>query len=438
MMASSSDSPRAPAPSATRLLALRVGSAVISAFALALYAIGLPRNTRLAYVVCRAPAACTSVQLTPEGAHALTSAGISVPGFVTAGMIVNLGASLVWFVVAAILFWRRSDLPIALLLAVQLVTQGATSPVQPLIDLNTAWAVPANGLLALNSILLFYVFALFPNGRFVPHWLGWLGLVWAALNVATLAPGLLAPIAGAFVPFICMMACVIGAQAYRYWRVSGPTERQQAKWVVLGIAATTGSLAVLALPTLFVPALGASDSLYQLTFGLGKPVIQLFGPIALTFALLRYRLYDIDVLINRALVYGLLTGTLAAIYFGAVVAAQAVAQAITGVRSLPPIAVVASTLLIAALFTPLRRRIQAGIDRRFYRRKYDAARTLADFGATLRTETDLAALTGHLIIAVEETMRPARVSLWLRESERHDAAPARQGTLERDDAFHSL
>jgi hypothetical protein len=172
---------------------------------------------------------------------------------------------------------------------------------------------------------------------------------------------------------------------------------------------------VLVLPTLFVPALSSNESLYQLlVFGLSGPLLVLPGPIALTFALLRYRLYDIDILIRRTLIYGTLTALLAAIYFGAVVGAQAIGQALTGRRSLPAVVIVASTLLIAALFTPLRRRIQRTIDRRFYRRKYGAARTLNAFGATLRTETDLEQLTGHLVSVVQETMQPAHVSLWLR------------------------
>jgi two-component system NarL family sensor kinase len=165
---------------------------------------------------------------------------------------------------------------------------------------------------------------------------------------------------------------------------------------------------------------------------LGHPVISanvlgLLGlpfPLALAVAILRYRLFDIDRLINRTMVYGTLTGALAAIYFGSVIGAQAIAQALTGRPSLPPVIIVGSTLLIAALFQPLRRRIQAAIDQRFYRRKYDAAKTLAAFGATLRGEVDLDQLSARLVAVVEETMQPARVSLWLRPLHRADPLPA--------------
>jgi hypothetical protein len=135
-------------------------------------------------------------------------------------------------------------------------------------------------------------------------------------------------------------------------------------------------------------------------------------PVAIGFAVLKYRLYDIDLLINRTLVYGSLTATLVALYFGGIVVLQRVFVLLTGQQS--TLAVVASTLLIAALFTPLRRRIQSFIDRRFYRRKYDARKTLEAFSSKLRDETDLDALSEDLTSVVWETMQPAHVTLWLR------------------------
>jgi hypothetical protein len=145
---------------------------------------------------------------------------------------------------------------------------------------------------------------------------------------------------------------------------------------------------------------------------------------------LRYRLYEIDVLINRTLVYGLLTALLVLVYFGGVTATQAVFQTLTSQEQQPQLAIVASTLVIAALFNPLRRRIQAFIDRRFYRRKYDARKTLEEFSATLRDETDLDRLGGDLVGVVRETMQPAHASLWLRPetapkgASRHTSGPS--------------
>src|SRR4030095_12815508 len=137
-------------------------------------------------------------------------------------------------------------------------------------------------------------------------------------------------------------------------------------------------------------------------------------PISMGIAVTRYRLYEIDTLVNRTLVYGALTVTLALVYFGGVTATQAICQALTGQEEQTQLAVVASTLVIAALFTPLRRRIQSFIDRRFYRSNYDARKTLEAFSAQLRDETDLNALSDDLVGVVRETMQPAHVSLWLR------------------------
>jgi hypothetical protein len=137
-------------------------------------------------------------------------------------------------------------------------------------------------------------------------------------------------------------------------------------------------------------------------------------PLSLTIAMLRHHLYDIDLLINRTLVYGSLTALLATVYFGGIATTEAIFRALTRQEQQPQLAIVISTLVIAALFNPLRRRIQGFIDRRFYRRKYDARKTLEAFSAKLRDETDLDAVTDDLVGVVRETMQPAHVSLWLR------------------------
>jgi len=210
---------------------------------------------------------------------------------------------------------------------------------------------------------------------------------------------------------------MVFAQVYRYMRVSEPVERQQTKWVVFGLTAAislTLAAAIVpaeAFPTLLQP--GISKVLYGLSVTTVVNLSLLLIPLAIGVAILRYRLWDIDVLINRTLVYGSLTVTLALVYFGGVAATEAIFRAITGQEQQPQLAVVVSTLVIAVLFTPLRRRIQGFIDKRFYRRKYDARKTLEDFSATLRDETDLDALSDDLISVVSETMQPAHVSLWL-------------------------
>jgi uncharacterized membrane protein YhdT len=185
-------------------------------------------------------------------------------------------------------------------------------------------------------------------------------------------------------------------------------ERQQIKWFAYAAAATViGLFLAYVIPTVIDTPLWFERASYAVLIAV-IPAI----PISIGIAILRYRLYDIDIIINRTLVYGSLTVTLVALYFGGIVVLQRVFVVLTGQQS--TLAVVASTLLIAALFTPLRRRIQSFIDRRFYRSKYDARKTLEAFSAGLREETDLDALSDDLVGVVRETMQPAHVSLRLR------------------------
>jgi hypothetical protein len=184
-------------------------------------------------------------------------------------------------------------------------------------------------------------------------------------------------------------------------------ERQQIKWVAYAGALAGGA----SLPTYTV--IEAMDLRWLEMVGLIAVLAGIMGvPTAVGIAILRYRLYEIDTLINRTLVYGSLSATLVALYFGGIVVLQRVFVALTGEKS--TLAVVASTLVIAAIFNPLRRWVQAFVDRRFYRRKYDARKTLEGFSAKLRDETDLDALSDDLVGVVRETMQPAHVSLWLR------------------------
>jgi hypothetical protein len=187
-------------------------------------------------------------------------------------------------------------------------------------------------------------------------------------------------------------------------RDAGRVERQQIKWLAYGGAVVVG--------TIFV---GGVISIWSVPISIAVTTVALLGvPIFTGIAIVRYRLHDIDLLINRTLVYGVLTAMLALVYFGGVATTQAIFRALTGREQQPQLAVVVSTLVIAALFNPLRRRIQFFIDRRFYRSKYDAAKTLEAFSAKLRDETDLNALSDDLVVVVRETMQPAHVTLWLR------------------------
>jgi hypothetical protein len=296
---------------------------------------------------------------------------------------------------------------------------------------NWLW-VPSVGLLAT------YVFLLFPNGRLTSRrWrpLAWLsGVVIVSVSIGVmLSPETLdmprgirnpfgleaAPwvttVAYAILPLLplCMFASAVSL-VLRYRRSKGD-ERQQIKWIAFAasLVALTYLIAMVASfvhPSEAWTTVGSVWWLNLLTIAALLSFVTI--PIAVGFAVLKYRLYEIDTLINRTLVYGSLTVTLIALYFGGIVVLQRVFVLLTGQQS--TLAVVASTLLIAALFTPLRQRIQSFIDRRFYRSKYDAAKTLEAFSVQLRDETDLDALSDDLVGVVRETMQPAYVSLWLR------------------------
>jgi hypothetical protein len=205
--------------------------------------------------------------------------------------------------------------------------------------------------------------------------------------------------------FVLFLILALASVVVRYIR-SGDVQRQQIKWLLLATA----------LATLMV----YSEEITGIELDTEVPFaisIALF-PVAIAVAIFRYRLYDIDVIINRALVYGSLTVTLALVYVGGVVGLQYAFRTFTGGES--QLAIVASTLAIAALFVPLRRRMQSFIDRRFYRKKYDAAKTLEDFGTRLRDETDLEALHAELLSVIQETLQPVHVTLWLARGKEGD------------------
>ena len=284
------------------------------------------------------------------------------------------------------------------------------------------------------GLILVFLPLLFPDGHppsYRWRWVGWLGGLSIGLAVVSSAIGLWpergpalvtgdenpSQVVNVLVSFIALpMMLLAGLGAVisllvRFRRARGD-EQQQIKWFAFAAVLTFVWILVI---EVFAELLsiegGVPEAILTFTWASAGLVIPSI-PIATGIAILRYRLYDIDRIINRTLVYGSLTATLVALYFGGVVVLQRVFVLLTGQQS--TLAVVASTLLIAALFTPLRRRIQGFIDRRFYRRKYDARKTLEAFSATLRDETDLDALNNNLVGVVRETMQPAHVSLWLR------------------------
>ena len=291
-----------------------------------------------------------------------------------------------------------------------------------------AWTANLAQISFVVSIL--FLVLLFPDGRFPSR--RWRPLAWAmgtfiavSLVILALSPGPLAEFPSVSNPFgveaavlpgsvsaagrLGVLACVVAAilsLVLRFYRSSGE-ERLQLKWFTY--AAAVG-LSTPLLLNLLAPA--AFEVLGRFLWTLGF----LSLPVSIGIAILKYRLYDIDRIINRTLVYAALTAVLVLVYVGSVLSLQYLFRALTGETS--QLVIVASTLAIAALFNPLRRRIQDMVDRRFYRNKYDARETLEEFGDRLRDGTELEDLAHELAAVVHDTMRPTRVSLWLRESER--------------------
>lgn len=409
-----------------RLLAARIALFAITTLNLIIYAVGTP-----VYFAQLFPSNhhCFEDCLTPANIQSLHALGISISAYAIYQVALNLLFAIVYFAVAALIFWRKSDDLMALLASFCLVALGASFPDIPavLAAAHSAWHLPvtlvSEDAIGFPSLILF--FFLFPDGRFVPRWTRWLVVAAAFLFI----PGSFFPNSPLnpsnwprllFLPIpIVIFGSLVFTQIYRYRRISTPVQRQQTKWIVFGAAIALLGFLLLgtllpALLDLYMPLLSLSLLPYTILIT-SIYLILLLIPISLAIAILRYRLWDVDVLINKTLVYGLLSGTLVAVYAGCIIGLQALFRGIFNQNS--DVAIVISTLVIAALFQPLRKRIQSTIDRRFYRRKYDAARTLAAFSETLRHEVELNRLSEQLVAVVQETMQPAHISLWLNNAE---------------------
>jgi hypothetical protein len=408
-----------------RLLVLaRVAWISLVLLLLGIYAFLLPSYFELLQSICTG-AACALVQPAPQTAQAIQQLGLSITSYALISLVLIILTMAACLIISIVIFWNKSDDWMALLTAFYLVSFGMLYVTDVLQESHSAWRLLAIGMNILDNAVFFLIASLFPNGRFIPRWTRWLIIGWILWGIVFI---LLRDLPYAYLVdrlvWIGLSACLIGAQFYRYRYVSSPIERQQTKWPVFAASIIGIALLGLTVPGLIFPALGQSGSLYQLAIGPVYPFGVLLISLSVGIAILRYRLWDIDILINRTMVYGTLTGLLILVYVGLVIGLQFLLHGLTGGSAL---SIVASTLVIAALFQPLRKRIQAIIDHRFYRRKYDAARTIAAFSATLRNEVDLNQLREHLLNVVQETMQPAHVSLWLREPIRTENQPRQAG-----------
>jgi hypothetical protein len=367
--------------------------------------------TAASQYVASASKVCTdSCLFTPATEQALSELGIPFSTFLWATLILALVIFLAALIMSIVLFLRRSYDWMALLISCYIVIYPLNNIVGSVAASSSHDPLWYNLVSVVFSALGIAPFLLFPSGRFIPRWswmvlVGWL-VFWIAFNILNVDFP---------VGYLIVYASLIGCQIYRYRSVSTPVERQQTKWVLLGFVASLLANQVYWTQFYLPPLMPLATTLYGPLSYLVFEAALLFVPVTFFIAIQRYRLFDIDVIINRALVYGSLTGLLAAIYAGSVLGLQAVFRGLTNQGS--PVALVISTLLIAALFTPLRRWVQRLIDRRFYRERYDAATVVSRFEETLHTEVELDQLTRNLIEVVYTTMHPEYVSLWLRETE---------------------
>jgi hypothetical protein len=466
-----------------RLLVLvRVAWGIAALIVVGSFAAQLPGHYADLQRVCTGPV-CAYGQLSPSAAESFQQLGISLGSYAVLRTSLTLLVALTWFVIAAMLAWQKPNDWLALLVALWFIIAG-TATITGAFGLGTGSTVQGHELyahvvnLGAEYGLILVVFALFRTRRFAPRAAFWLligigffaagplpdsnpltlplrlgvltGLLVAQIyhvwrftgrelqwttQWATIGLTVVIGVATAFLVIadvdrslttlatLLFYVAVAGAevmQLSRYWQVAGPLGRQQTKWIAFGVAVFVILAAMLLAPVIFLPSLGTSGSFYQTIHTLVLIVVSLVGPVTITLAILRYRLWDIDSLINRTLVYGSLTSLLGALYAGLLISLESLAGLLNK-QAGQPLVLVVSTLATAALIQPLRTRLQQVIDRRFYRRKYDAEKTLAAFSATLQNEVDLEQVRSQLLSVIEETMQPTQVTLWLRQPVAHPA-----------------
>ena len=397
------------------LIVVRVAWIACVVLTLVIFFASIPVYIAQLETICSG-AGCAYRQLSLDQATALRAGGFSLTNYAAYNVVLVIISEVVFFAVSLVIFWRKSDDWMALLFTLTLILCGTVFVTETVAASHSLWGTPTLFLNELTFVSLYLIASLFPDGRFVPRWTRWLILgyigiaVWRiSILLSDSSPDLNRyPLIILLFWFVVTLSLGI-AQVHRYRRVSNPVQRQQTKWIVFSVLLSIVVGSVLEFPTLILPSLNILYNVFATTL---TTIVVLLIPLSVGFAILRYRLWDIDVLINRTLVYSSLSVILALIYAGSVFGMQLLFQALTG-RSSSQLIIIVSTLVIAALFQPLRHRIQQVIDRRFYRRKYDAAKTLNAFSTTLQGELDLAQLHEQLVAVVQETMQPSHISLWL-------------------------
>ena len=348
---------------------------------------------------------------------------LPAPGFIDtiAFRVIEFTAPVVYLVAGVLLFWRLGRYKMAWLTSLSMITgvPSTSAPLLSLGNLHPQW-YPWMALLQTVGFTLFVIyFYVFPDGRFRPSWT-------RAAAVGMLLFALTYPFCSACNPFgtrsfipiwilTCFLLLGLIVQIYRYRYLSTATQRQQTKWVVFGFVMLLVGTLLIIWPRILLPAVtfsGAMGTFYDILLIPLIFLIQLVVPATFLLAITRSRLWDVDIIIRKTLQYSLLTGLLVLLYVALVILVQLL---FGQVISDSPLLLTLSTLLILALFNPLRRWAQDVIDRRFFRQKYDAQQVLERFGETARDETDMAILAAELREIIHETVGPEGLSIWIKQ-----------------------
>lgn len=396
--------------------------AILVGLAIGLSAIGLPVYYTQLQGPCAFDARTCNQMTIPTTAELaqLQAQGWSAQQYALTVVGLRTLQILVFVIIGLLIFARKSNDRGAIIISLGLILFATFDGPQALAMAYPALQFPITIFNFLASVSLPFLLVAFPDGRVVPRVMWVMIAYWAAMFFESSFLHLFEPESDltfiiSAIGWLGLLVTGVAAQVYRYFRVSTRTQRQQTKWVVLGWTLFLVLFLAYGLPQLGDARLTEGVSLRRVAFLLTIQSIVLLLPLSIGVAILRSRLFDIDVIIRRTLTYALVTVSLAIVFFGSVILLQQIFARVAGSEQ-NEIITVLSTLAIAALFVPLRNRVQSTIDRRFNRNRYDAQQVLNDFANTVRDETDLEKLTGRLIEVVDETMQPKSVSVWLKES----------------------
>jgi len=414
------------------LLLARAGWIVLVVLTLAIFFASLPVYVVLLQTPCAGMACALSQQLSPGQVGALKGMGLSPGDYAAYTVALTLASVVVYLVVSTLIIWRRPDDRMALLVALMLVMFGPLVVTFNVSASPSLWRVPNECLTILALSLFVLVFLLFPSGQFVPHWMRWTPVLFLAGLVPTafFAPSMPNTLVEQLILLVGLgeLAILVVVQLYRYRRVSSPLQRQQTKWVVFGFAVPVTVDVLGNVPYVIFPELAGPGSLYPLAHNVVVPFLPLFIPLSFGFAMLRHRLWDIDVLINRTLVYA----TLTAIIVGVYVLVVGILSTLLHTFGNFLIALLA-TGLVAVLFQPLRARLQRGVNRLMYGERDDPYAVLSRLASRLEATLAPEAILPTIVETVAQALKLPYAAIALKQGD--ELIPAASYGLSQDNPF---